>query len=50
MNPEGNCEVIDDESDNILRVNLNNPAWAPAPGQPAVFYSDNKLLGGGIIC
>jgi tRNA U34 2-thiouridine synthase MnmA/TrmU len=27
----------------------DEPAWAPAPGQPAVLYSGNRLVGGGII-
>jgi tRNA-specific 2-thiouridylase len=48
LNPEGNCKVQVSD-DNRLIVILDNPAWAPAPGQPAVFYSGNKLLGGGII-
>lgn len=48
LNPKGNCRVII-ENENSLKINLENPAWAPTPGQPAVFYSDNKLLGGGII-
>jgi tRNA-specific 2-thiouridylase len=48
LNPSGNCTVIR-ENDNTLHVHLENPAWASAPGQPAVFYSGEKLLGGGII-
>jgi tRNA-uridine 2-sulfurtransferase len=35
---------------NTLSVELDEPAWAPAPGQPAVFYYKDLLLGGGIIC
>ena len=31
------------------RVQLDRPAWAPAPGQAAVFYSGNEVVGGGRI-
>ena len=48
LNPSGNCTVIRAD-DKTLLVYLENPAWAPAQGQPAVFYSGEKLLGGGII-
>ena len=48
LNPEGNCR-IKLVNEKRVEVNLNYPAWAPAPGQPAVFYSGNKLIGGGII-
>lgn len=47
-NPDGYCRltILDHQT---LRVHLDNPAWAPAPGQPAVFYLENLLVGGGII-
>lgn len=32
------------------RVLFDRPVLLPGPGQSAVFYSRNKLLGGGIIC
>lgn len=48
LNPEGYCRVKI-ENNYSLKINLDNPVWAPTPGQPAVFYSDDKLLGGGII-
>jgi tRNA-uridine 2-sulfurtransferase len=35
--------------DGELEVNLDEPAWALAPGQPVVFYHDEKVIGGGII-
>jgi tRNA-specific 2-thiouridylase len=30
-------------------VELDSPAWAPAPGQAAVFYEGDEVLGGGRI-
>ena len=46
LNPEGYSKltVIDG---NCLKVELDNPAWAIAPGQPVAFYIGNKLIGGG---
>jgi tRNA-specific 2-thiouridylase len=35
---------------NVWRVELDRPAWAPAPGQAAVFYADDdSVIGGGRI-
>ncbi len=34
---------------NKLEITLETPSRAITPGQSAVFYDDNKLLGGGII-
>jgi tRNA-specific 2-thiouridylase len=31
-------------------VICDDPAWAPAVGQPLVFYRKNLVIGGGIIC
>lgn len=47
-NPEGYAQIIP-LPNNQYRIDLENPAWAPALGQPAVFYSNNLLVGGGII-
>lgn len=34
---------------NLIKVKLQDKAWAVAPGQPAVFYIGNRLIGGGYI-
>lgn len=35
--------------DKSVRVVYNEPQWAPAPGQSAVFYDRDKVIGGGVI-
>ena len=40
--------LITPEGENII-VEFDAPQWAPAPGQSAVFYDDDIVLGGGII-
>jgi tRNA-specific 2-thiouridylase len=47
-NPAGYCKMTKTDDDNFY-IELENPAWAPAPGQPAVFYNGGILVGGGII-
>ncbi len=47
-NPEGYAQIFQ-QSNDTYKVELENPAWAPAPGQPAVFYDNELLLGGGLI-
>ncbi len=37
------------ERDGRWQVELDAPAWAPAPGQAAVFYRGQEVLGGGRI-
>jgi tRNA-specific 2-thiouridylase len=32
-----------------VRVVFDEPQWAPAPGQSAVFYNGDIVIGGGII-
>ena len=36
-------------ADNRWHVSLERPAWAPAPGQAAVFYTGDEVVGGGRI-
>lgn len=48
-NPDGYGKLLVNQNGTIT-VKLDNPAWALAPGQPAVFYHKNLLLGGGIVC
>ncbi|MBS1113959.1 MAG: mnmA, partial [Nitrospirae bacterium] len=33
----------------IVRVVFDEPQWAPAPGQSAVFYDNDVVIGGGVI-
>ncbi len=36
-------------SPDIIRVVFDEPQWAPAPGQSAVFYNGDVVMGGGVI-
>lgn len=46
-NPEGHCRIT--AIDGKLQISLENPAWAPAKGQPVVLYRANRVVGGGIL-
>ena len=35
--------------ENRVQVEFESPQWAPAPGQSAVFYHNDLVVGGGII-
>ena len=35
--------------DEIVRVVFDEPQWALAPGQSAVFYNGDIVIGGGVI-
>lgn len=37
------------ENDDSVSVEFDEPQWAPAPGQSAVFYDKDIVIGGGII-
>lgn len=47
-NPEGFAKLIEPIKGGY-RIALDDPAWAPAAGQPVVFYRGNRVLGGGIL-
>ena len=32
-----------------VKVTFDEPQWAPAPGQSAVFYDGDTVIGGGVI-
>ncbi len=47
MNDEpASIRVLDD---NKAKIVYDEPQWAPAPGQSAVFYDGDAVMGGGII-
>ncbi|MBI5212924.1 MAG: tRNA-specific 2-thiouridylase [Nitrospirae bacterium] len=47
MNDEpASIRVLDDNKANVV---YDQPQWAPAPGQSAVFYDGDAVIGGGII-
>lgn len=46
-NPEQYINVALDSKQ--LVVTLQDAAWAPAKGQPLVFYRKNRVIGGGIV-
>lgn len=41
--------LISPGKDGTILVEFDDPQWAPAPGQSAVFYDGNTVMGGGII-
>lgn len=47
-NPEGFIRRVE-PVEGGFRVELENPAWAPAVGQPVVFYRQNRVIGGGFV-
>lgn len=47
-NPEGYALRVEPLS-NGYRIHLSSPAWAPAIGQPVVFYRAERVVGGGIL-
>ncbi len=40
---------IERTADGAWEVRFLEPAWAAAPGQSAVFYRDDEVLGGGVV-
>lgn len=47
-NPQGYMRRAERINDGY-RITLDDAAWAPAVGQPVVFYRQNRVLGGGIL-
>ena len=47
-NPEGFLRKVE-PTERGYRLLLDDAAWAPAIGQPVVFYRQNRVIGGGII-
>jgi tRNA-specific 2-thiouridylase len=45
----GNEAVIEQTSTDCIKVTFKNPKKSITPGQSAVFYDGNKVIGGGII-
>ena len=41
--------IFPDASFESVRVVFDEPQWAPAPGQSAVFYDGDTVMGGGVI-
>jgi tRNA-uridine 2-sulfurtransferase len=41
--------TISPAGDNKVLVQFDEPQWAPAPGQSAVFYDNDVVIGGGVI-
>ena len=46
-NPEKPVKI--ERSNDGYKVTTDDPAWAPAVGQPLVFYRKNLVIGGGIV-
>ena len=47
-NPSGFARSIE-RTKSGYKISLSDPAWAPAVGQPLVFYRQNIVIGGGIV-
>lgn len=47
-NPQGFARLIE-RNGSGYKIHLSDPAWAPAVGQPLVFYRQNRVVGGGIV-
>lgn len=48
LNPQGYARIESLSADRF-EVNLSDPAWAVAPGQPVAFFRGDLVIGGGIL-
>lgn len=48
-NPDGGCRLTAIEDGRLHVLLLQNDAWALMPGQPVVFYLDDRVVGGGML-
>lgn len=48
LNPEGYVR-IEKLPANRLKINLSDPAWAVAPGQPVALFRGDLVIGGGVL-
>ena len=48
MMKEAPATISPAENDRVL-VDFDEPQWAPAPGQSAVFYAGDVVIAGGVI-
>ena len=46
---EARPATVELEAEGRVRVTFDEPEWAPAPGQAAVFYDGDVILGGGFM-
>ncbi|MFR9621076.1 MAG: tRNA methyl transferase PRC-barrel domain-containing protein [Rikenellaceae bacterium] len=49
LNPQGDARVRLSADSTRATIHLTTPAWAPAPGQPIVIYSHDRVVGGGYL-
>ena len=47
-NPQGYARRVE-PIEGGFRIQLDDPAWAAAKGQPVVLYRQNRVIGGGIL-
>jgi len=48
-NDNGHAGTIYPYENNLLKIKFDKPQKSITPGQSAVFFDENKVLGGGII-
>lgn len=48
-NPAGGCRLFTEPAGRLRVTLLEERAWAAMPGQPVVFYLDDRVVGGGVL-